>query len=316
VEKRKVQAKRRKAQGKPQKASEKGGGRTTVVAKRPPGVPPPDSELWPEYCRGKWWDWKIARLFVGRCQLCAYSCPPTPQRQRLDKLSGMPTFLLCTNHPDSPGALQEVWPTEMCRNFKPKPWWRSRPKPAPDLARSAPCGSGRGVRRIALGQNLFATVDAADYEKLCKYRWYASRHGRAIYARCREKGKDKYMHRMIMRPRRGYVVDHVDGNGLNNRRCNLRVCTPRQNQANRRPCGGTSRFVGVFRNKDNKWQAGIQCHGVQYYLGVYDDEVEAAKARDRKAYELHGERAYLNLPEDFRRSFRRFATGRKRRFQH
>ena len=109
------------------------------------------------------------------------------------------------------------------------------------------------------------------------------------------------MHRMIMRPRKGYLVDHIDHNGLNNRRCNLRVCTPQQHQANRGPCGGTSRFAGVFLNRSNKWQAGIQWCGEYHYLGVFDDEVEAAKARDRKAYELNGEYAYLNFPEDFGR---------------
>jgi len=106
------------------------------------------------------------------------------------------------------------------------------------------------------------------------------------------------MHRLIMRPRRGYVVDHIDGNGLNNRRCNLRVCTRRQNQANRGPCGGSSQFVGVSRERD-KWRAEIHYRGKHIYIGIFTDEAEAAKARDRKAYELHGEYAYLNFPEDF-----------------
>jgi hypothetical protein len=62
--------------------------------------------------------------------------------------------------------------------------------------------------------------------------------------------------------------------------------------------------VGVHRQGD-KWAAGIGCHGKHHYLGIFDDEVEAAKARDRKAYELHGVHAYLNFPEDYR--------GRKKR---
>jgi hypothetical protein len=271
-----------------------------VASKQPRHLPPPESELWPECCRGKNWTWESARFYVGRCQLCAYSCPPSARRRRLDKLGNLPTFCLCTNHPDSPGELREVLPTEMCRNFKTKCWKRPRPKPAQDIVRPTTCRSGRGIRRIAVGQGLFATVDAADYKKLSKYKWYACRHGPTVYATCRDKGRVVYMHRMILRPRKGYVVDHIDGNGLNNRRGNLRVCTHQQNQANRGPCGGSSRFVGVYR-KGDQWVAEIRCRGEYFYLGLFDDEVEAAKARDRKAYELHGPYAYLNFPEDFRR---------------
>jgi hypothetical protein len=83
---------------------------------------------------------------------------------------------------------------------------------------------------------------------------------------------------MIMRPRKGELVDHFDGNGLNNGRCNLRVCMPAQNRANSRPCAGE-----------------------YHYLGLFDDPVEAAKAGDRKAYELHGPYPYLNFPQDFPR---------------
>ena len=290
----KVQVKGQKVWG---KASAEGrGGR-----KRLPRVPPPDSDVWPRQYRGERWKPAYAILFAGRCQLCAYSCPLSKWRQGMDECMGMTRLLLCTNHPRSPGELREVLPIETCRNFKAKCWKRPRAKPAQSHPAPAADESDPSVRRLPLGNGLFATVDAADYKKLSKYRWYASPHGRNVYARCREKGKDMYMHRMILRPRQGYIVDHIDGNGLNNRRCNLRVCTRQQNQANRGPCGGTSRFVGVYRNKDNKWQARIQCRGVHYYLGVYDDEVEAAKARDRKAYELHGPYAYLNFPEDFRR---------------
>jgi len=121
-----------------------------------------------------------------------------------------------------------------------------------------------------------------------------------MYAICNDRGKFVYMHRMIMRPRKSYVVDHIDGNGLNNRRCNLRVCTRAQNQANARPRGGASQFIGVYRHRD-RWLARATRRGKCYHVGIFKDEVEAAKARDRKAYELHGEYAYLNFPEDFKR---------------
>ena len=261
-------------------------------------MPPAESKVWPEQYRGKRWKRVYGILFAGRCQLCAYSSALPKSQQLTDRWLGVTRLLLCTNHPASAGELREVLPTDTCRNFKAKSWLPPRAKPGERRPSSMTDEADGAVRRIPLGNGLFATVDAADYEKLSRYKWYANRHGRKIYAICRKQGKDVYMHRMIMRPRKGYFVDHIDGNGLNNRRCNLRVCTARQNVVNRAPCGGSSRFVGVYR-KRNKWQAEIRCEGKYFYLGLFDDEVEAAKARDRKAYELHGEYAYLNFPEDF-----------------
>jgi hypothetical protein len=211
---------------------------------------------------------------------------------------GVARLLLCTNRPDCPGELSEVLPIATCRNFKPKSWQPCRAKAAKKRPGPTAAACDDEVKRIPLGRGLFALVDAADYKRLNKYRWYATRRGPTTYATCIKNGRSVYMHRMIMRPRKGYIVDHIDGNGLNNRRCNLRVCTHQQNQANRGPRGGSSQFVGVLRFR-NKWQAGIRCQGKFYYLGLFDDEVEAAKARDRKAYELHGSYAYLNFQEDY-----------------
>jgi hypothetical protein len=74
------------------------------------------------------------------------------------------------------------------------------------------------------------------------------------------------------------------------------VCTRRQHQACHGPLG-ERRFVGVYWFK-NGWMAQINYRGKTYYLGRFKDQIEAAKARDRKAYELCGEMAYLNFPED------------------
>lgn len=261
-------------------------------------VPPPDSEVWPEEYRGENWKPVYAILFAGKCQLCAHSCPLPRSRQLRDKYTGTTRLLQCTNHPANPGGIEEVLPVETCRNFKPK-WWR-RPKAGRRKTprQPQPCRSGQKGKQIPLGNGLFAAVDAADYEEISKHRWYASRHGRNIYAMCLDGKRDLAMHRMIMRPRRGCVVHHIDHNGLNNQRDNLRVCTPRQHLAARGPCGGASQFVGVYRRGD-KWEARIRCRGKVYYLGLFDNEVAAAKARDRKAYELHGKFAYLNFPEDY-----------------
>ncbi|MEN6335765.1 MAG: HNH endonuclease, partial [Phycisphaerales bacterium] len=219
--------------------------------------------------------------------------------QLRDKWTGTTRLLQCTNHPACPGEIEEVLPTDTCRNFKPKWWGRPRKKAAKHVRRAAACQNRRGSKRIPLGNGRFALVEAADLERVSKYRWYASRHGRTTYAITLDCGTEVAMHRMIMRPRRGYVVHHLDHNGLNNRRDNLLVCTPRQHMAARAPNGGASRFIGVYRRGD-KWEARIRCRGKVYYLGYFDDEIAAAKARDRKAYELHGKFAYLNFPEDYR----------------
>jgi len=260
-------------------------------------VPPPECSIWPEAYRGKNWKTIYAVLFAGRCQLCAYSSPLGKCRQMRDRFHGETRLLLCTNHPDSPGELREVLPIETCRNFKPKRWQRPCRRPTKNLPATTTDECGLEVRRIPLGNGLFATVDNADYEEVCKYRWYVSRPGGNFYAARSKQGRTEYMHRMLMRPRKGRVVDHIDGNGLNNRRCNLRVCTPAQNLTNKLPRGGTSRYVGVYRRKD-KWIAHVTRRGKLHYLGLFDDEVAAAQARDRKAYELHGAYAYLNFPED------------------
>lgn len=262
-------------------------------------VPPPESEVWPEQCRGKRWRPCHAQRFMGRCQLCAYSCPLPKLHQLLDAYFGVGRMILCVNHPQDPGVLHEVLPTGRCRNFKPMPWKTPRRQRERDLRRPSASASGPGVRQIPLGRGLFATVDARDYKKLCQYKWYAIRGVSTVYAMCRINGRTVYMHRMIMRPRRGYVVDHKDGNGLNNRRCNLRECTARQNHANRGPRGGSSKFVGVFR-VGKKWEARLVYRGKYHGLGRFDDPVAAAKARDRKAVEVNGPYAYLNFPEDWR----------------
>ncbi len=277
-------------------SDEKGKKRVQRFHKRPV-VPPPDSPVWPEEYRGERWKPIYAFFFAGKCQLCAYSFAQPDSLQFRDRWHHESRRLFCVNRPDDPGALREVLPTETCRNFKKKYWWPPKHKrtgdPNPPHDQSDPT-----IRRISLGNGLFTIVDAADYEWLSKYKWYARRCGGHTYAFCHTGRKQIFMHRMIMRPRKGRMVDHIDHNGLNNRRCNLRFCTAEQNAANARSHGGLSGFVGL-RCRGGKYQAGITYKGKYYCLGTFTDPVEAAKARDRKAYEFWGAYAYLNFPEDF-----------------
>jgi hypothetical protein len=95
------------------------------------------------------------------------------------------------------------------------------------------------------------------------------------------------------------VVDHIDHDGLNDRRSNLRICTQRQNLYNSRPKGRSSRFKGVCWDKARqRWVVYIRYGGRNRFIGQFADEIEAAKAYDRAAASLFGEYAYLNFPKE------------------
>jgi hypothetical protein len=110
------------------------------------------------------------------------------------------------------------------------------------------------------------------------------------------------LHRLIMGlgygdPQR---VDHIDGDGLNNQRSNLRLADAQQNRWNSKPVGGTSKYKGVnwhqFKNGTGKWRAQAKVDGKQHHLGLFTDEVEAAKVVDAFYVKAFGEFAYLNFP--------------------
>ncbi len=224
----------------------------------------------------------------GKCCNCLYAGPETLWIKGLT--IAYPATLTCVNHPDSPGTMIQVMPSDTCRNFRP------RRRPPLRLSPSQP--QDNGLRRIALTKGKFATVDAADYEWLNEFHWHATCARGRYYAATVIDGKSISMHRMIMNPPPGMVTDHIDGDGLNNPRFNLRNCTPEQNRHNTRPRRKkSSQFIGVYRRRD-KWIFKIAHQGEYFYGGPFDTEIEAAKARDRKAKELFGEYAWLNFPAE------------------
>jgi len=277
-------------------------------ARRKPAMPPRESELWPIWCRGDCWDPRIAPFYVGRCQMCEHACHPSELRRWLDSRAFLPAMLLCTEHPASPGQLREVMPTETCRHFRTRREERPRIKRKGQVDRTALTANSRvyksheyrNARRIKLSGRYFVLVSPEDFAELSRHKWSASNKRGMVYAVGRKNGRTVYMHREIMKARKGLVVDHKNCRTWDNRRCNLRVCTPKQNQANRGPRGGSSQYVGVLRRGD-AWEARISYRGKLLCLGRYNTQIEAAKARDRKAYELHGPFAYLNFPEDYGR---------------
>jgi hypothetical protein len=160
------------------------------------------------------------------------------------------------------------------------------------------------MKAIPLTKGKVALVDDADFVWLSQYKWHAvqpSRPNGSFYAARRDTcqaGRYVYMHNVLL----GVVgVDHRDGDGLNNQRDNLRSATAHQNACSRRlnvHKRGTG-FKGVTRasaasRMSPLWLAYIEANGKRYYLGYFGSPIEAARAYDSKALELHGEFALTN----------------------
>lgn len=163
------------------------------------------------------------------------------------------------------------------------------------------------VRRIPLSGGQIALVDDCDYEAVARWTWHLSR----IYARhtqrfvCSDgtfRVRAVMMHRFIMKPHKWEEIDHINGDGLDNRRCNLRVVDRLQNAKNRTKetkRQTSSKYKGVSWNKNERyWWAYITSdQRKRTLLGKFVDELEAARTYDEAAKRLHGEYARLNFPE-------------------
>lgn len=157
------------------------------------------------------------------------------------------------------------------------------------------------MKKIPLSQGKVALVDDEDYDYLMQWNWCVKKHRGTYYARRSNwivgqgQGKATYMHRIIMNTPDNMITDHIDHNGLNNQKTNLRVCTTRDNLRNRTP-KGRSGYLGVFYcNKQRSIYAKINVNRIQSYLGTYATEELAARAYDEAARKIYGEYANLNF---------------------
>lgn len=166
---------------------------------------------------------------------------------------------------------------------------------------------GYGFRRIRLTQGKYAIVDSDDYWELSKYSWYAHKAENSCYA-CRRvhggKGKKTermWMHRAVISVPAGLMCDHINHDGLDNRKANLRAATAAQNRINSRTARikKSSKHRGVcWRAEQKKWFAYVYVGGRAVFTKYFDDATAAARARDRAAKKYHGQFAELNFPDE------------------
>ena len=151
------------------------------------------------------------------------------------------------------------------------------------------------MRQIELTQGQVALVDDEDHEELNQYKWHAAKIRNSCYARRHFRGSEgkkgiKAMHHEIMGiPPEGFMMDHINGLGTDNRKENLRFVTRRQNAQNRVFWESTSQYPGVsWYAPYTKWMARIQINYKQKNLGYFIDEKEAFNAY-KQAVEALGE---------------------------
>jgi hypothetical protein len=158
------------------------------------------------------------------------------------------------------------------------------------------------MKEISLTNGGVALVDDEDFDELNKHKWFFHKEGNTAYAwRHERKGFRQYgmvkMHRQILNPKESDHVDHKNGDGLDNQRSNIRICSRSQNMMNQKiRIDNTSGYKGVtFHKKNKKWRAIIHLNGKPIDAGCHSTPKLAAIAYNEKAIELFGEFARPNV---------------------
>lgn len=164
------------------------------------------------------------------------------------------------------------------------------------------------MKKLILTQGKFALVDDEDFACIAQFKWYAAQYKRLWYAQraIYIPGPDHHqvtqlLHRAILGIFDPAIhIDHEDHDGLNNQKTNLRTCTQKQNQHNKRKMAkqASSQFKGVSWYKPGGlWRVQINAGNGNQHLGYFANEIDAAKAYDSAARQYFGEFAFTNLPE-------------------
>lgn len=153
--------------------------------------------------------------------------------------------------------------------------------------------------KIELTQGFFAIIDDEDYDLVKDYKWHPRKGYSTIYVQAHfgsgKTRKTVTMHRFLLNPEKGIEVDHINHNGLDNRRCNLRLVTKSQNMMNRITNIGVSSYKGVsFSKEKKKWSSQIKGNTNLLHLGFFYNEIEAAAAYNLIAKLIFKEYALLN----------------------
>lgn len=168
-----------------------------------------------------------------------------------------------------------------------RPDEKANPAPCRTPQIRGPLSQGDGMVEIKLTQGLTAVIDKEDADIAAQYKWYASKAKNNWYAlsSLRDEGGGQHnfsLHRLLTGAKSGEIVDHINGNGLDNRRCNLRKCSTVENGRNRVKLAShnTSGVTGVHFNKRIKrWTVSVAVNGRRKHIGCYADKEEAITAR-------------------------------------
>ena len=160
-----------------------------------------------------------------------------------------------------------------------------------------------GIVEVKLTRGLVTIIDIEDFELVSQWKWFASRGNSTDYAQRNDRTqgirRTVKLHRLILNATDEMHVDHINNNGLDNRKANIRLCSLSENLRNRRKRNGcSSQYKGVVKRQDGRpepWMAAIKVNGKKY-TSSFTTELEAALWYDGMAKELHGEFARLNFP--------------------